>query len=138
MGAPVHATAVSYNNKAVLLRGASGTGKSGLALELMAYGAALIADDRVVLHARDGLLWAECPETLKGKVEARFVGLLAADPAGPAPVALVVEMGKVESERLPPRRFCEIDGLQIACLHKAETGSFAAAIVQYLKGGRCD
>ena len=138
MGAPIHATAVSLNNKAILLRGASGTGKSGLALELMAYGAGLIADDGVDLQLRGGQLWAHCPETLIGRIEARFVGLLAVEPSAPAPVALVVEMGKAETERLPPQRTCVIQGVQIDCLHKAETPSFSAALVQYLKGRRCD
>ncbi len=122
----------------MLLRGESGSGKSALALDLMALGAELIADDGVILRAEGGQIWAHCPEAIKGKIEARYIGLLMATPAAPAPVGLVIEMGAVETERLPPRRRCRIQGVQIACLHKVETRGFAAAIVQYLKGGRCD
>lgn len=49
-GAPtIHASAVSLAGRGLLILGASGTGKSGLALEMMSRGAVLIADDRVRL-----------------------------------------------------------------------------------------
>ena len=48
----------------VLLLGESGSGKSDLALRLMERGAKLVADDRVELFARDGLLMARAPETI--------------------------------------------------------------------------
>ena len=41
----VHATAVAIEGEAVLLRGASGAGKSDLALRLIDGGARLVADD---------------------------------------------------------------------------------------------
>ena len=136
MGAPLHATAVSIDGRAVLLRGASGSGKSALALELIALGAGLIADDGVALEMRDDQLWAQCPAAIKGQVEARFVGILAVEPAPAAPVVLIVDMDKVESERLPPQRVCELQGVDLPCLHKIEGSYFAAAIMLYLRGGR--
>ncbi len=45
----VHAAAVVHNNRAVLLPGAAGLGKSTLALGLAAAGATLLGDDTVVL-----------------------------------------------------------------------------------------
>jgi hypothetical protein len=45
----VHAAAVVHNNRAVLLPGAAGQGKSTLALGLAAAGATLLGDDTVVL-----------------------------------------------------------------------------------------
>ena len=45
----VHASCVARDGRAVLIRGASGSGKSGLALQLMALGAGLVADDRTRL-----------------------------------------------------------------------------------------
>jgi len=43
----IHASCVAVDGKGLLITGASGSGKSALALQLMAFGAHLIADDRV-------------------------------------------------------------------------------------------
>ena len=63
----VHASCVALDRRAVLLRGASGCGKSALALQLMALGATLVADDRVILRLRDGALAASCPASIRGR-----------------------------------------------------------------------
>ena len=131
----LHATAVSLSGRALLILGPSGSGKSGLALELMALGAGLIADDRTEITLRDGHPVAACPGPIRGRIEARGVGLLAAEPAPPAPVALAVDLGRTETERLPPPRALELLGQQVPLLHKAETRHFPAALMQYLKGG---
>ncbi|WP_354667678.1 HPr kinase/phosphorylase [Lentibacter algarum] len=136
MSAPLHATTVSIAGRGVLIRGASGSGKSALALELLALGAKLVADDGVELRSRDGQLWAHCPEALEGQIEARFVGILSAEPAAPTPVVLVIEMDHIEAERLPPRRTCSLRGVELPCLHKIEGSYFAAAIMLYVKGER--
>jgi len=49
----LHASCVCLEGRAVLIRGASGSGKSGLALQLIALGAALVADDRTVAELYD-------------------------------------------------------------------------------------
>ncbi|MBN8532408.1 MAG: aldolase, partial [Alphaproteobacteria bacterium] len=48
-----YGTAVAIGDRAVLLRGASGAGKSDLALRLIDEGAQLVADDQVYVEARD-------------------------------------------------------------------------------------
>ena len=53
----LHATAVAVAGRGLLIRGASGSGKSGLALEMMARGAQLVSDDRVIVSDRDDGLW---------------------------------------------------------------------------------
>ena len=45
----IHASAVALGPVGLLIMGASGSGKSSLALELMARGAKLVADDQVVV-----------------------------------------------------------------------------------------
>lgn len=61
----------------VLLQGASGSGKSGLALELVARGHALVADDAVELRrAGPGCLIASCPETLSNFLAAPDLGII--------------------------------------------------------------
>ena len=75
----IHASCVALGRSAVLLVGPSGSGKSALALELMALGAELVADDRTVLSLHDTGLIASCPASIRGRIDARGVGLLAAD-----------------------------------------------------------
>ena len=132
----IHASCVTLGYSAVLLTGPSGSGKSALALQLMALGAALIADDRTVLRVRDTDLIASCPPSIRGRIEARGVGLLVADTAVQARVVLAVDLGTSESERLPPQRHMIVLGHSIPLLHTPEHRHFPAAIVQYLKGGR--
>jgi HPr kinase/phosphorylase len=134
----VHASAVALEGRALLILGASGTGKSALALQLMAYGARLIADDGVVLTRDGDRLVAAAPDPIRGLVEARGLGLLNADPASPAPVALAADLDRTETDRLPPRRTTRVLGLDIDCVHKSDTPHFAAALMQYLRAGRRD
>ncbi|MEM9638850.1 MAG: hypothetical protein AAGA94_14475, partial [Pseudomonadota bacterium] len=54
----LHASCVACQGRAVLILGRSGQGKSGLALQLMAYGADLVADDRTQVTVQDERLWA--------------------------------------------------------------------------------
>ena len=133
----LHASTVAVNGRALLITGPSGSGKSGLALELLALGAALIADDRTILTASgEGPPLASCPATIRGQIEARGLGILMAEPGAPAPVVAMVDLSKTESERLPPARTCDVMGWPIPCFHKVATGYFASALMQYLKGGR--
>lgn len=70
------ATAVAIGERAVLIEGPSGSGKSGLALELIDRGARLIGDDSLMLLAgRDMLLVRPHPNT-RGLIEVRNLGLL--------------------------------------------------------------
>lgn len=133
----LHASCVALGGRAVLILGASGSGKSALALELMARGAALIADDRTRLIARDAVLIASAPPTIRGMIEARGVGLLAAEPAPPTPVALVVDLDQAETARLPQVHETMLLDVRLTLLRKVEHAHFPAAILQYLKGGRC-
>ncbi len=121
---------------AVLIIGPAGSGKSGLALALMALGAKLIADDRTILWHRDGAVWARAPDQIRGQIEARGVGILAAETCAAAPVRLIVDLGQREDERLPPLRSAVLLGQPLPCLHKCDAPHFNAAIAQYMKAGR--
>lgn len=134
----LHASTVAFRGRGVLICGRSGSGKSALALGLMALGAGLVADDRTEVTARDGDVIAACPPALSGRIEARFVGLLAAVPHGPAPLALVVDLDHTEDQRLPPFRWREIAGIRLPLLHNVALPHFPAAIRQYLLQGRQD
>jgi HPr kinase/phosphorylase len=130
----LHATTVVRERRAVLIRGASGSGKSALALELLAWGCALVADDRTELTREGERLVARCPMAIRGLIEARGVGLLQAEALEEAEIAAIVDLLVVE--RLPPWREEAILGVRLPVLHKPLNGPFAAALLQYLKGGR--
>jgi len=68
----LHASAVQIGQKAALLTGPSGSGKSDLALRLIDRGARLIGDDAVVFE--DGLLSG--PSHLRGQLEVRGIGIV--------------------------------------------------------------
>ncbi|MGI1664059.1 HPr kinase/phosphorylase [Palleronia sp. KMU-117] len=133
----IHGSAVALGPRGLLILGPSGSGKSGLALSLMACGAVLVADDRVALSLRDGVPWLCAPPGISGMIEARHLGLLSADAAEGAWLALVVDLSTTETDRLPPRREVAVLGHAIPLVHKVESAHFAPAILQYLKAGRC-
>jgi len=132
----LHASCVTSKDGAVLILGQSGSGKSGLALELMALGAVLVADDRVKLYRENGGIVAVAPETIAGRIEARYVGILKAEVVARASLKLIVDLDRIEAERLPPQRSKDVLGISFPLLHNVETRYFSAAILQYLKAGR--
>lgn len=135
MAAPfiLHATAVAVAGRAALIRGASGSGKSALALQMMGLGALLVADDRVILTPDTRGIAVSAPDPIRGLIEARGVGLLRADVADTARLCVVVDLDQRETDRLPPERQTEILGHSVPLLHNAAHASFPAALVQYLK-----
>jgi len=133
---PVHASCVALAGRGVLIMGRAGAGKSALALELMAYGAALVSDDRTCLRATPEALIASAPPRIAGLIEARGVGLLHAETVPEAEVVLAVDLDRVETERLPPRREIFLLDRRVSLLHKVDNAHFPAAILQYLKRGR--
>lgn len=132
----LHATTVAREGAAVVFLGASGQGKSTLALQLMAYGCDLVADDRSCFWRDGDLLWVDSPQTIRGQIEARQVGILRAEATGPRQVALFIDLDQQESERLPPIRQHSLLGLDRPLLHNVQAQHFAPAILQYLKAGR--
>lgn len=132
----VHGTSVVFDGHGVLLIGAAGTGKSALALQLMAYGADLVADDRTVLTQTGDKIMASAPAAIRGLIEARGVGLLRARTGAPCPINLVVDLDQIEAARLPVHREIAVLGQLVTLLHKVDSPHFSAAILQYLKAGR--
>ena len=107
-GASVHASAVLVGDRAVLIRGPSGSGKSHLAFDLILAGrsgqiapAMLIGDDRVHLGAVGGQLIVRPAPALAGLIEIRGLGIRRCDYANEAPVGLVVDLEAADAARLP-------------------------------------
>ncbi len=132
----LHATCVAVEGRGVLITGPSGTGKSSLALALMAHGARLVADDRVTLSLREGALWATCPPAIRGMIEARGIGLLAAEAVEGVEVTVVVDLGQTEGMRLPPLRNVTYLGRTVALVLGQAGPHFPAALLHYVRAGR--
>ena len=93
----LHATAVVHGESGVLILGPSGSGKSALALALMARATgagafgALIGDDRISVRNAEGQLVASGPD-MAGIIERRMAGLIAVPHEPAAIVRLTVEL----------------------------------------------
>lgn len=85
----------------MLIEGATGVGKSDLALRLIDRGAVLISDDYTFLSRVDGALVASAPDTIAGKIEVRGLGILPVPHLDHVRVALVVRLTDAP-ERMPP------------------------------------
>jgi serine kinase of HPr protein (carbohydrate metabolism regulator) len=114
--ASVHASAVLAGARAVLIRGAAGTGKSRLALALIQAAecgllpfARLVGDDRLELAAAHGRLLARPSPRLAGLIEVRGLGIRRMVYEPVAAVGLVVDLGAPQAERLPIKAQVEIE-----------------------------
>ena len=96
----LHSSTVALDGRAVLISGPSGSGKSDLALRLLDRGFTLVSDDRTILRRQGGKLIASAPDTIKGKLEVRGVGIVEMETVPNVPVALVVELTS-EIQRMP-------------------------------------
>ena len=94
----IHASTVLIGEHAVVLRGASGAGKSALALSLIVEArrrrrfACLVADDRVRLTSAGGRLIVAPHPAIAGHVERRFVGIATMPHEARAVARLVVDL----------------------------------------------
>lgn len=134
----LHASCVVHCGRGLLILGPSGSGKSTLALEMMARGAGLVADDRTLLRRDDGRLIADVPTAIRGRIEARGIGILTARPCGPAPLALAVDLARPEPLRLPPHRRIVLLDVPLDLVLGQGRDHLASALLQYLDGGRAD
>jgi HPr kinase/phosphorylase len=132
----VHATSICFDESAALFIGPSGSGKSSLALQMIGLGAQLISDDQTMLQlTAEGEIRLSPPDSIKGMIEARGIGLLRADHVKGCKLRLVVNLAEVETDRLPERRHVPVLGNLVRYTHKTESPAFAAALLQYLKAG---
>jgi serine kinase of HPr protein (carbohydrate metabolism regulator) len=104
----IHASAVLVGARAVLIQGASGSGKSRLALALLNAAhqgllpfARLVADDRAHVEAAHGRLMVRPAPALEGLIEVRGLGIRRVPYEQLATVGFVVELGTTDAERLP-------------------------------------
>ncbi|HXZ67006.1 MAG TPA: HPr kinase/phosphatase C-terminal domain-containing protein [Alphaproteobacteria bacterium] len=117
---------------AVLLRGAPGSGKSDLALRLIDGGALLVADDLTELAQHEGALIATAPQSIRGRMEVRGLGILKVPTLESAPLALIVDLVAPASvERLPQPAFEKIGEISLAKLALAPFEGSAPAKIRF-------
>lgn len=133
-----HANSVSIDGKGLLITGASGSGKTSLAFELLALGATLISDDQTCLRLEQGAVVASVPTTIAGQIEARGIGILNAPEAGPTKITTVVDLDSVEQDRIPLRRTITLLGCELPLLYRSDGIPFASVLWHYMHFGRHD
>jgi HPr kinase/phosphorylase len=119
----VHGTTIAMRLPAgwvaAMIRGPSGAGKSDLALRclsgqcgpLVPYPTILVADDRTILLPTGAYLSASAPDTLRGLIEVRGVGLLTVPFLQSAPLVLLVDLvTPALISRLPDGQTDTLDG----------------------------
>ena len=142
----VHATALVVGEAGLLLRGPSGSGKSCLALALLALAddrgsfARLIGDDRVSIRSESGRILAIGAPNMAGLIERRGYGLASARAEPCAIIRLVVDLlpENEMSERLPDEGalIAVVNGVALRRLvFDARTAPFeqAYAVLGYLE-----
>lgn len=125
----IHASCVIVGEAGVLIRGPSGSGKSSLGAALVERAAGqglfarLVADDRVLIAARNGRLVASTPAAIAGLIERRGVGIVPAAHLADAVVRLVVDI-ELAPERMPEpdERTVTLEGVALPRLAVARDG----------------
>ncbi|HWK96308.1 MAG TPA: HPr kinase/phosphatase C-terminal domain-containing protein [Pseudolabrys sp.] len=144
MSTTTHASAVLIGATAVLIRGASGSGKSRLAWALinaqtqgLLRFSRLVGDDRVVLEACNGHLLVRPAPALAGLIEIRGLGIRCLPCEPVAAVGLVVDLEAGDAERLPTPEASRtaISGVILPRLAVAPDADPLLLVVGYLSSG---
>jgi HPr kinase/phosphorylase len=130
----LHASCVADQDRGLLIVGRPGAGKSRLALELIALGAALVADDQTALSVEDGALTAAPAPRLAGLIEARGIGILRMPHRPRARVALLIDLDETGTQRVPPVQVRRLLNVSVALILRTESLS-AAAVMAALRHG---
>ena len=124
----MHATCVDFNGSGVLILGRSGSGKSSLAINLIALGSKLVADDQCELVKKNNSFRIFKPASLPNSIEIRGVGLVSVPMVVETSLDWVVNMDEAEKERMPDLRFTEIDGYKIPTIFGKNMDDLASRI----------
>jgi serine kinase of HPr protein (carbohydrate metabolism regulator) len=126
MASNTHASAVVVGDRGVLISGASGLGKSGLALALVVHARSfglfgrLVGDDQLLLSSRNGRLFCAVPAALAGLAEIRGLGPrpVAHEPLAPVDLHVVL-VEKGVAQRFPEPESGVLAGCAVPVLRLA-------------------
>ena len=115
-----HCTCIQVNSTGIMIEGASGSGKTSLALGLLdaarIRGAdfSFVCDDQALLTVKDGQLWASAPKSIAGKVEIHGSGIADIEFRERCKIDLVCQLiDQKKIERLPAPTKCERLGITL-------------------------
>ena len=101
----IQATSICLNDRAYLIMGDTGIGKSELALALINQGAMLISDDLTTIE--NGMAIAS--EDKAGWLEVRGIGLISGfSVCSQAPIAAVIQLSEKRPDRTPSKKTIRI------------------------------
>ena len=138
VGEAIHATAVAIAGEALLILGPSGSGKSRLAVALIAASrprrpVALIGDDRILLTASARGLMARPHPRIAGFIERRGLGIVASSFLPQAPVRGLVRLGRADSTGSTTSRIGLLENFP--CLRHVRSSEIdAAAVLSWWRG----
>ena len=124
----IHATCVDVNGSGVLIIGRSGSGKSSLAINLVALGSTLVADDQCELVRKNNGCRVSKPVSLPKGIEMRGVGLVSVPMVNETNLDWVVNMDEAEKERMPTPRFTEIGDFRVPTVFGKDMDDLASRI----------
>lgn len=118
-----HCSVVTIGDNCLLIEGASGSGKTCLAMGLIEtfnnldITSKLVSDDQAILNVHNGNLIAEAPDPIAGKVEIRGFGITSVSYIDKAKITLVISLEKDENiERMPDAETKTLLGVKIPYL----------------------
>ena len=124
----MHATCVDINGSGVLIVGRSGSGKSSLAINLLALGSKLVADDQCELVKKNSIFRISKPACLPESIEIRGVGLVSVPIVNETSLDWVVNMDEAEKERMPTPRFTKIGDFRVPTVFGKDMDDLASRI----------
>lgn len=134
-GRLVHASCVEMHGRGLLITGSSGSGKSGLALQLIALGAGLVADDQVQVTREGDYLIATSPPSISGQIEARQFGVLQVSPIVSTKLHMVIDLDTKPGSRLPDLKTTSLEGIDLPLTNGKEVPNLPQALYVFTRSG---
>ena len=132
----VHGSAVAWKDRGLLITGDSGSGKTALAVELIALGAGLVADDWVLVErGRAAGLVMSPPAPIAGLVELRGVGLIRLAYTDQAPLMCIVDLNREPDARLPTPQQRTLLGIHCPVIAGKGMDRLASALMAVMRAG---
>ncbi|MEM9279348.1 MAG: HPr kinase/phosphatase C-terminal domain-containing protein [Pseudomonadota bacterium] len=115
-----HCNALMIDGTGIVIKGPSGSGKSSLTMGLLERArhagaeAHFVSDDRTLLNKEEGILTAQAPDTIRGKIELRGHGIMDFPYLEKSMVHLIVWLvNDTDLERMPAPKTTVIEDIEL-------------------------
>ena len=110
----MYASCVEFMKAGLLICGPTGSGKSDLCLRLIDAGAKLVSDDQTIVENCNGKLIAGAPDSIKGMLEIREIGIVETPFIDKTEIRLKLDLQSfVKIDRMPEMRTESIENVAI-------------------------